>query len=434
MKTVLDMNSILNAVTDPAVLIDLNYKIIATNAAYEQHYQVDGTESRGRHCYEISHRYSRPCDQAGETCPLQKSLASGQPQRVLHLHYTPRGEEHVDVVTYPVRDVDGKIVYLLETMHSSDLASSQADGEGLVGRSKPFLKMLEMIHRVAPRKSAVLLQGESGTGKEVVAKAIHQASACSNGPFVPVECSGLTESLFESELFGHEKGAFTGAHNRKLGLVEAAKGGTLFLDEIGDVPLSLQVKLLRLLETASFRRVGSTDAIKAEFRLVCATHRNLKDMVAKGNFRQDLYFRISVFPIYLPPLRERGRDIELLSAYLLKRLDPERKVKLHSEVLECLRNYEFPGNVRELRNILERALILADGNEICMEHLPPECQQSGFSAASGFDFPDEVIPLHIMEERYLRWVTARFKGDNKLLASKLGLSERTFYRKLELLK
>ena len=226
---------------------------------------------------------------------------------------------------------------------------------------------------MAPSATTALLLGESGTGKELVAQAIHQQSGREHGPFVVVECSGLTESLFESELFGYEKGAFTGANRRKIGLVESASGGTLFLDEVGDIPLSLQVKLLRLLETGTFRRVGGVETLRADFRLIAATHRDLKGMVERGSFRRDLYYRLSVFPIHLPALRERRGDIVLLAETLLTRLAPGRAYVLGDEMRARLLAYDFPGNIRELRNIIERAILMADGGTLLPEHLPEGC-------------------------------------------------------------
>ncbi|HFE38214.1 MAG TPA: AAA family ATPase [Gammaproteobacteria bacterium] len=320
--------SMLESIPDPAVLIGLDYKILAVNHAYEQNYETTSRRAQQKFCYEISHRYTRPCDEAGETCPLKHSLSSGQPHRVLHLHYTPRGDEHVDVEMHPILDKDRKPCYFLETMRTSKVASSRADGDGLIGRSPPFNHMLELIERAAPTEVNILLLGESGTGKELVSQAIHKVSKHASGPFVALECSGLTESLFESELFGHEKGAFTGAVNRKIGLVEVARGGTLFLDEIGDIPYAMQVKLLRLIESQTYRRVGSTESQKADFRLICATHHNLQAQVAEGKFRQDLFYRISAFPIELPSLRDRLGDIPLLINYLLKKNSPKASLKL----------------------------------------------------------------------------------------------------------
>ena len=431
-----EITSLLDCFTDPVVLIGLDYQILAANQAYRRHYQMEQQDSQGlnsRHCYEISHGYQVPCDQAGETCPLKNSLQTGRPQRVLHLHHSPHGEEHVDVQTYPIRNDRGEILYLLEHIHPDQLASGTPNKQGLVGRSPAFNRMLELIRRVAPSDAAVLLLGESGTGKELAAKAIHEGSKRAEAPFVPLDCSGLNETLFESELFGHEKGAFTGAHNRKTGLVEAAHGGTLFLDEVGDIPLPLQVKLLRLLETGTFRRVGRTEPLKAAFRLVCATHRDLNAMVEDGSFRRDLYYRISTFPIHLPALHERQGDLQLLAESLLQRIAPKRQLQLSKPALACLENYRFPGNIRELRNILERTSLLTDGDEILPEHLPAECDCSHSQPypAPSLGFPDEVLPLKIVEQTYLQWVAARHPGDKASLARQLGLSERTLYRKLQ---
>jgi DNA-binding NtrC family response regulator len=276
----------------------------------------------------------------------------------------------------------------------------------------------------------VLLLGESGTGKELAAQALHDLSPRHHMPFVPVDCSGMTESLFESELFGYEKGAFTGASQRKIGLVEAAAGGTLFLDELGDIPLSLQVKLLRLLETGTFRRVGGIETLRADFRLVAATHRGLKEMVEAGSFRRDLYYRISAFPIHLPALRERREDLPLLVENLLARLAPERGLRLNRAAMAWLMQYGFPGNIRELRNILERAVLLTDGDEVGPEHFLAG-QPAALSEAAGGVEAAEIVPLEVAERRYLDWALARLAGDKRALARQLGISERTLYRKLQ---
>jgi two-component system response regulator HydG len=275
--------------------------------------------------------------------------------------------------------------------------------------------------------------GESGTGKELAAQAVHQASGNSDGPFVAVECSGLPETLFESELFGHEKGAFTGAVFRKLGLVEAAQGGTLFLDEIGDIQPALQAKLLRLLETGTYRPVGSVEPKQANFRLVCATHRDLKQMVENGSFRQDLYFRINVFPIRLPPLRERREDLPLLVETLLNRIAGKQAPKVAPTALQCLQDYAFPGNVRELRNILEHAVLLTDDDIIGPEHLPNDCG-CGRANESATAAQEEILSLEEIQEDYLRKILAHYHSDRKSLATRLGISERTLYRKIEILR
>ncbi len=211
------------------------------------------------------------------------------------------------------------------------MAQSAPSASGLIGRTAAFQEMLELVARVGSSQAAVLLLGESGTGKELVARAIHEASTRASGPLVVVDCARLPETLFESELFGHEKGAFTGAQAAKSGLVEAASGGTLFLDEVGDIPLPMQVKLLRLLESGTYRRVGCTEPRRADVRLVSATHRDLQTMVTDGRFREDLYYRLSTFPIDLPPLRERQGDIPLLVTSLLSRVAPTRRLSLAAE-------------------------------------------------------------------------------------------------------
>lgn len=420
---------VLEAFDEPASLLGHDYRILAVNQAYQRTYG-DGHTIQSRFCYEVSHHYTQPCDQMGEDCPLKNAIISNSPQRVLHLHHTPSGEEHVDVEMTPIHDDDGRILFFLERMRFTRLASPIPRAGGLVGRSPAFNKVLEMVQRVAPSDSAVLLLGESGTGKELIAQAIHEASTRHNAPFVPVDCTGLSETLFESELFGHEKGAFTGAQVQKPGLVEAARGGTLFLDEVGELPLAQQVKLLRLLESSTFRRVGGVEVQGADFRLVCATHRDLRAMVDAGTFRRDLYYRIHTFPIQLPSLHERQEDLPLLAASLLQRVAGNRSLRLGPAAQACLLGYAFPGNIRELRNILERASLLCDGEEILPEHLPAECcipSPVDSRPASTFQ---HLLPLVEMEQQYLRWVSAHFQGDRRELAERLGVSERTLYRKL----
>ena len=420
------LDGLLNSYSNPTVLIDRDYVIVAANEAYQKQYgfKLDGHS----HCYEISHHYDKPCDLAGETCPLKLCLESNSAQRSLHVHHTEFGDEHVDVQLSPIHDEKGEITHFLETMASVKCASTKPQAVGLVGRSIAFNTVIEMVQRVACSDVSVLLQGESGTGKELVAEAIHKASRRNKGPFVPVDCSGLTESLFESELFGHEKGAFTGAQSRKIGLVEAASGGTLFLDETGDIPLNLQTKLLRLMETGTFRRVGGIESLKANFRLISATHQNLRAMVDEGEFRKDLFYRINAFPLHLPSLRERIDDIPLLVESMLQRFYPELEITMSDATIQQLQQYPFPGNIRELCNIVQRATLMADGDTIEVQHLPDECiaERDDTDKACFSD----LISLKELEKRYLEWASNRV--ENKIeLAQKLGISERTLYRKLE---
>ncbi|QID18315.1 sigma-54-dependent Fis family transcriptional regulator [Nitrogeniibacter mangrovi] len=419
-----ELTSFLESFEKPHILFDRAYRILAANAAYRRAHGA-GHSVIGRTCYAVSHHYAVPCDQAGESCPLARSLASGQRERVLHLHHTPQGEAYENIELSPVKNARGEVAYFIEKMAPMDVARGLSARSGLVGRAPRFKAMLELVSRVAPSEATVLLQGESGTGKELVAGAIHEASRRASRLFIAVDCSGLPETLFESELFGHERGAFTGATQRKTGLVEAASGGTLFLDEVGDIPLGMQVKLLRLLETGTYRRVGATELRKADIRVVSATHRGLRDMVARGDFRQDLYYRLNTFPIQVPALRERVEDIPLLARALLGRVAPTRNLRLSADAERALVQYAFPGNVRELRNVLERASLMCDGEEIGRAHLHLEGRAEPIVAeAPGAE-------LAAAERRTLVAALAEHRGSRRALAERLGISERTLYRKLK---
>lgn len=416
--------SFLEHEAQPMIVLDPGYNIIAANLAYKRQFGEAGRPLLGRKCYSVSHHYDQPCDLAGEHCPMKKALEMGGPDRVLHIHHTPRGPEHVDVELRPVFDAARRVVAYVERLTTVRSVAAGPNAHGLVGRSEAFNQALHALQRVAPSMLPVLLLGESGTGKELFARALHDASERARGPFVVVDCSGLTETLFESELFGYEKGAFTGAAARKPGLVETAKGGTLFLDEMGDVPLAMQVKLLRLIESGSFRRVGSVEAQRADFRLVAATHKPLHDMVAAGAFRQDLYYRINAFPIHLPALRERPDDIALLAqSFLLRQEGGQAQAALDAAAMNLLRRHDWPGNVRELRNVLERARLFADGGEIRPEHLPPGLGMAPPATAPAAD----TAP----EQHRLREQARRVTGTRRELARQLGMSERTLYRRLK---
>ncbi|MBF0417186.1 MAG: sigma 54-interacting transcriptional regulator [Magnetococcales bacterium] len=416
---------------NPAILVDQQYRILASNSLYQEIFGAEAILGVSR-CFEVSHGFSRPCDQEGETCPFQKSIASGKPQRDLHVHHTTHGPEYVNVEILPLSDKFNRNSYFLEILTPLRIASATATPGGMVGASPAFKSMLHLVNRVAKSDTNVLLTGESGTGKEVIARAIHAFSHCSSGPFVPVECSGLSDQLFETELFGHERGAFTGAHAEKTGLVEVANKGTLFLDEIGDVSLPLQVKLLRLLETRIFRRVGGIDSRHSEFRLICATNRDLESMVKDGSFRLDLYYRIQVFPIVLPALRQRKEDLPILIDSLLKRLHPHQKIRVSPQALEQLKGHDYPGNIRELQNILERACLMMDGDLLLPEHLPHIGPPAPMPGTRRIDFVcDQILPLQEVEWHYIRHVVNYFPVEKSILAARLGISQRTLYRRLE---
>ena len=423
--------SFLEHEAQPMIVLDPDYNILAANTAYQRQFGTVGKPYIGHKCFRVSHHYDVPCDQAGEHCPMKKAFELKGPDRVLHIHHTPRGPEHVDVELRPILDVERNVVAYVERLVTVRHASARPSAEGLVGRAPAFNAALSAVQRVAPSMLPVLLLGESGTGKELFARAVHEASERASGPFVVVDCSGLTETLFESELFGYEKGAFTGATARKKGLVETAHGGTLFLDEMGDVPLAMQVKLLRLIESGTFRRVGSIETQQANFRLVAATHKPLQQMVADGRFRQDLYYRISAFPIHLPPLRERVADIPMLvDSFLQRGASTKHRVSVEREAMVRLETYEWPGNIRELRNVLDRARLFADDGIVRAEHLPEPVRlaEGRASPASATESPrskdDDTELRKLVHEGHLTRLE---------MAQKLGLSERTLYRRLKAL-
>ncbi len=424
--TDLEAAAMLDGYAHPAILVSADYRILATNDLYRDTFgQIEEPNAR---CYEVSHGYKVPCDQAGESCPLVACRESKQKERVLHIHQTPRGSEHVDVEMLPITDASGELKYFVEILRPLSIASAELNTEQMVGRSDAFNEMLDAINLVAPHEASVLLYGESGTGKELAAAAIHQASTRSASPLVTIECAGLNETLFESELFGHIKGSFTGATQTKPGLLETAEGGTLFLDEIGDVPLGMQVKLLRLLESRAYRAVGSTVPKHADFRLVCATNCDLQAMTKEGTFREDLFHRINAFPIHLPPLRERGEDLLLIANSILARLDGDRRYRLTESAVNRLRRYPFPGNVRELRNVLERASIFAH-SQIIDAQIIERCLPA--VGKTNNDSDQTFIDLKSQERRYLQSLMTHCGGDKARVAKIAGISLRSLYRKLE---
>ncbi len=300
-----------------------------------------------------------------------------------------------------------------------------------VGRSKALQRILQLIAKIAPTDSTVLIQGESGVGKELVARAIHRHSPRKENPFIVVDCTSLHEELLQSELFGHEKGAFTGATALKHGLFEVADTGTIFLDEVGDMSISLQSRLLRVLETGTFRRLGGVKDIRVDVRIIAATNKNLSQEVAAGRFREDLYYRLNVVTISVPPLRERREDIPVLVRYFIEHsVVPGRQKKgISRGALNLLLHYHWPGNVRELKNVIERALILAEGECIEAQDLPSNLRVGlPFLAESG---QTEHLSLEEVERRYIAELLKEYGGNRSRVAKILKISERSLYRKIK---
>ncbi|MEJ2539195.1 MAG: sigma-54 dependent transcriptional regulator [Gemmatimonadota bacterium] len=302
-------------------------------------------------------------------------------------------------------------------------------GERPVGTARSFVEVLQLAETVAPTESTVLLSGESGTGKEVVARYIHGLSARSEGAFLSINCGALPESLLESELFGHVKGAFTGAVKDKKGLLEAATGGTLFLDEVGEMTPATQVKLLRALQEREVTPVGSTEAVGVDARIIAATNRELEEEIRKGEFRSDLYYRLNVIALHLPPLRERRDDIPLLVDFFLSRLSAEVELEVDEEAMAVLKRHDWPGNVRELENALERAAVVARGGILRPEHLPERVREAP-PARVVSEAPPENPTMELVERAYIAWVLRAEDGNKTRAAEVLGIDPSTLYRKL----
>lgn len=355
-----------------------------------------------------------------------------------------------DVLEKPIRlrDVRRAIKRVVEThgIGGRGRRATRVNGEAariasahgrLIGHSPAFLEMMDLVARVASVGSTALLLGESGTGKELIADAIHEGSPRRNGPLVKVACAALAEGVLEAELFGNEKGAYTGAYARRKGRFELAHRGTLFLDEVGEIPLALQVKLLRVLQEGEFERVGGTETIRTDVRVIAATNRNLEEEVAAGRFREDLYWRLNVIAIQVPPLRERPKDIPLLAQHFLeKALKTTRRDRVFSiatEVLPVLSNYRWPGNVREMENALERAVVLARGSVVTLDDMPEAIRRSQGDpslqrrAVIRFEVGQS---LETLEREAIRRTLEVVGGNREAAASLLGIGLATLYRRL----
>jgi len=348
-----------------------------------------------------------------------------------------------DFITKPV-NLDQLEVRLARVLETSTLRRenrelktqlhSKYGLENIIGHSPPMQEVFETIKQVAPTRATVLIQGESGTGKELAARALHRLSPRENAPFIPVHCAALSSNLLESELFGHEKGAFTGATERRKGRFELADGGTLFLDEISEIDPAVQVKILRVLEERRFERVGGMEPIDVDVRLITATNRNLEQMVAAGDFREDLFYRLDVVTLTLPPLRERSGDIPLLLHHWLQRFKAENAKEaiegFTPDAIELLIGYAWPGNVRELRNVVENMVVMARGNRLGVRDVPARLREKTAHATRSSEAGVPVGTLDDMEKQMIIRTLEACGGNRTRAAEQLGVSRRTLHRKI----
>jgi two-component system response regulator AtoC len=442
--TPFNLQSIIDASDNGFVVIDKNYNIVAANEAYCNAYGIDSEEIIGHKCHQVSHHSDVPCHLNGEDCPHKQVFETKKTHQVLHIHFdTNNEEEHVRIKGSPVYGTDGEL-FLGEAVFpiakSDDMGCSQ---QRMLGKSPSFLACVEEMSAAANSNIPILLNGESGVGKELAAKFIHNKSARRAHPFVSIDCASIAEGIFESELFGHERGAFTGCVGRRHGLIESSELGTLFMDEIGEIPLALQGRLLRALETGHYRRLGGREDLHVDVRIICATHKNLRLMVDQGTFRADLYYRIAGISVTIPPLRERRADIEPLVKALLERTKAKNGSagRVSDAAMKSLQTYDYPGNIRELNNILQKAISISTSGLITPDLLKlnnfstlyaskiPDSQNNGSIPAG--NMPNTNRSLTDVEATHIESLLHQHDGHRAKVAEELRISERTLYRKLK---
>ncbi len=428
-NNIFNLESLLETHDHPFKVIDASLNVVAVNHAWEIYFGVDRTECIGQSC----------CLDNND-CRHKKLFQSLEPYAGLYLHQLPGDEQaNLRVRGYPLIDADGTL-YIGESIIPAASTTNRSERLLMLGKSALFNQHKTSLKKAANAQTPVLLLGETGTGKELAAEFIHQHSGRAEGKFVVVDCTSLGEDLFESELFGHEKGSFTGAAGAKKGLFQLAHQGTLFLDEIGELPLSQQPKLLRALESGQFRRVGGTTTHHSDVRVVCATHRNLAEMVGQGQFREDLYYRLSVFPISIPPLRDRREDIPLLCDHLLDQVSKINNCTytLTRQALIKLLQHNWPGNIRELRNVIQLAAALCDNQAIeesdiqIQQTIPNQSMTIAEpSALNTKTTTSRLNPLERIEAEFISELIEKLEGSRKAIAEEMNVSERTLYRKLK---
>jgi two-component system response regulator AtoC len=425
----LNLQSIIDSHTNPFVLLDENFTIVAANKAYCETYGTSDEKMVGRKCHMVSHYFETPCYMNNEDCPLSTVLDTNDRYEVLHTHFDQFDlPEHVRLKGYPILGADGTRFVGEEIVRLARGADLDCEDQKLIGRSVSFRSCIEGLTSIAESDVNTLLVGESGSGKSLAASYIHSRSPRSGRPFVTVDCTAVNETLFESELFGHERGAFAGCVGRRRGLVDEADGGTLHLDEIGDLPLAQQGRLLDAIETGCYRRVGGREMLRFNVRIISTTRHDLPARIQGNRFRSGLYRRLAGVVHSIPALRERKEDIPALADALLVRLHDAQAFRCHidEDARQKLEQYDYPGNISELRNTLQRALSQCTDGHIRAEHIRFDGQVRPVIAAS----PPAVRSLKQIEAEQIALLLEKYHGHRRKAAEELGISERTLYRKL----
>jgi PAS domain S-box-containing protein len=429
--------TILNSINEGVFTVDLQWRITGFNRAAEQITKVSRKEALGRQCCEVFR--ANICENA---CILRRTISSGKPilNATAHIFSQAGKRVPIRISTAVLRDGAGEVIGGVETFQ--DLSpieqlkkelQAKYTFEDIVGRSAVMTKLFDILPQISESVSTVLIEGPSGTGKELFARAIHNLSPRNKKPFIAVNCAALPDTLLESELFGHKAGAFTDARREKPGRFALANGGTIFLDEIGDISPAMQIRLLRVLQERTIEPLGSVEPLKVDVRVIAATNRELSRLVHEGGFRKDLYYRIRVVSLKLPNLNQRREDIPLLIDHVVAKFNQLQGKDIEGvseEVMARLMEYEYPGNVRELENIIEQAFVLCRGRIIELHHLPTELRPTSSAKFSG----PGPMSLESMEKLLIQEALRRHKGNRTKAARQLGINPSTLYRKMKALR
>lgn len=429
------LKSIMDTVSDGVTVIDKDFKVVFQNRSIQSKFG----NIKGECCYSAYRGRQEPCS----NCAIIEVLKDGKPRKTLQDSVMQNGDiVWMECSCGPLKDKDGNITGAVEIVRNVTenirltdenvmlrrQVNKSVGFNSIITQSNEIEKIFELIRKISATKSSVLISGESGTGKELFARAIWSHSDRKDKPFVAINSSSIPENLFESEFFGHAKGSFTGAVEDHIGIVETANGGTLFLDEVGDIPLQMQVKLLRFLQEGTFRRVGETEERKVDVRVISATNINLEESIKESLFREDLFYRLSIIPIFLPPLRNRKEDIPLLATHFLHQYCDSHKRSINgfaSDTLKKLLDYKWPGNIRELQNVIEYSMHIADDDQvISINHLPPAVSENEKSSNSGLE-------LNMSIEEYTRQAIVHLQEfhNEEEISSILGISRKNLWEK-----